>query len=285
MSQFLNKLYEEIFSKCFLREVIRNVILIIIISIIFYIFDMKYFTWLIDTTGVLLISLILVFFAVGTITFIYTRSGRWEIQQTRIDDSIEIRIKEYQNVYLHIGRYRRKLETFNEILNLILTGASMLTYYRILDELKIDLRDEESELLESIKRANICPDSYNCYIQSLSILLTTIAEEVAAKIEYKNYYNQRLINLKNILDKELAEISVFMNNLEKYLMEYWINKGIVLAKQGKYDEAILVLDKAIQINPQLAEAWHNKGVALRLLGRTTEADAAFAKAKELGYVG
>jgi len=34
-----------------------------------------------------------------------------------------------------------------------------------------------------------------------------------------------------------------------------------------------------------AEAWYNKGVALEALGRTSDADAAFAKAKELGYTG
>jgi len=29
----------------------------------------------------------------------------------------------------------------------------------------------------------------------------------------------------------------------------------------------------------------NKGIALEALGKTTEADAAFARAKELGYTG
>lgn len=36
---------------------------------------------------------------------------------------------------------------------------------------------------------------------------------------------------------------------------------------------------------QAAEDWFNKGNALKALGRTTEAEAAFAKAKELGYTG
>ena len=35
----------------------------------------------------------------------------------------------------------------------------------------------------------------------------------------------------------------------------------------------------------LAVAWYNKGTALKALGRTIEADAAFTKAKELGYTG
>jgi Flp pilus assembly protein TadD len=32
-------------------------------------------------------------------------------------------------------------------------------------------------------------------------------------------------------------------------------------------------------------AWNNKGAALEALGKTTEANAAFPKAKELGYSG
>jgi tetratricopeptide (TPR) repeat protein len=38
-------------------------------------------------------------------------------------------------------------------------------------------------------------------------------------------------------------------------------------------------------NEAYAAAWNNKGLALNKLGRTTEAEAAFAKAKELGYTG
>jgi Flp pilus assembly protein TadD len=56
-------------------------------------------------------------------------------------------------------------------------------------------------------------------------------------------------------------------------------------EQGKHNEAIQALDKAIEIDPQYAKAWNKKGDALKSLGRITEADAAFAKAKELGYSG
>ncbi len=76
----------------------------------------------------------------------------------------------------------------------------------------------------------------------------------------------------------------------------WHNKGNAVADQGKYDEAIKVYEKAIELKPKYACIWNKKGealknqgkykdMALKLLGRTTEADAAFAKAKELGYSG
>jgi len=41
----------------------------------------------------------------------------------------------------------------------------------------------------------------------------------------------------------------------------------------------------LRIYPKYAVAWNNKGRAPKLLGKTSESDAAFAKAKELGYTG
>jgi Flp pilus assembly protein TadD len=46
-----------------------------------------------------------------------------------------------------------------------------------------------------------------------------------------------------------------------------------------------VYNKSIELDPRLADAWNGKGNVLRANGCTTEADAAFTKAKELGYKG
>lgn len=63
------------------------------------------------------------------------------------------------------------------------------------------------------------------------------------------------------------------------------SKGYALAGQKKYEDAIQAYDEAIRLDPNLAVAWNNKGKALEALGKTAEANAAFAKAKELGYEG
>jgi tetratricopeptide (TPR) repeat protein len=93
--------------------------------------------------------------------------------------------------------------------------------------------------------------------------------------------------------------------LDPQFIEAWNNKGIALDHQGKNDEAIQAFNKAIEIKPQYAEAWNSKGAALFALGRydeaiqafnkagntfkklgqITEANAAFTKARELGYSG
>jgi len=101
--------------------------------------------------------------------------------------------------------------------------------------------------------------------------------------------------------------------------EYWYDKGVDLANEGNYHEALAATDRALAINTSfprahamrsgllvmvgrydeavaeadmaldtkenltitLFSAWANKGDALRHLGRIEEARAAFAKAQEL----
>lgn len=65
----------------------------------------------------------------------------------------------------------------------------------------------------------------------------------------------------------------------------WSNKGNVLSDMGKYDEAIAAFDRAIEIDPEYAVAWYKKAEALRMLHRDTESKEAYAKARELGYSG
>jgi tetratricopeptide (TPR) repeat protein len=63
------------------------------------------------------------------------------------------------------------------------------------------------------------------------------------------------------------------------------SKAGILVQLGRYDEAVIAADKALASNEWLpntfAAAYFNKGDALRHLGRTDEARAAFAKAQEL----
>ncbi len=65
----------------------------------------------------------------------------------------------------------------------------------------------------------------------------------------------------------------------------WFNKGNALYMQGNYDKALFVFDRAIEINPQDGKAWICRGLTLKKLDRTLDANAAFIRAKELGYTG
>jgi tetratricopeptide (TPR) repeat protein len=65
----------------------------------------------------------------------------------------------------------------------------------------------------------------------------------------------------------------------------WNYKGITLGRLGKNVEAIKAYEMAVEIDQKLADAWANKAVNHRLLGQISEANAAFVKAKELGFSG
>ncbi len=71
----------------------------------------------------------------------------------------------------------------------------------------------------------------------------------------------------------------------------WIGKGNTLVRMGKHDEAVTAYESAIKDcdeslkqYPLDGEVLYYKGMALKATGRQAEADAAFTKAKELGYV-
>ena len=59
------------------------------------------------------------------------------------------------------------------------------------------------------------------------------------------------------------------------------NKGIDLAEQGKYDEAIKYFDGAIETNPRDAKVWYNKGAVLTLQGKYDEAIQAYDRVIEI----
>jgi tetratricopeptide (TPR) repeat protein len=60
----------------------------------------------------------------------------------------------------------------------------------------------------------------------------------------------------------------------------WYNKGVALVDLGKYEEALVYFDKAIELNPNDAEVWDNKGIVLGYLGKHEEALVCFNKALE-----
>lgn len=61
----------------------------------------------------------------------------------------------------------------------------------------------------------------------------------------------------------------------------WYNQGWILSQQGEYEKAIIALNKAIELNPDLAEAWNNKGISLNNLNKSEEAIRAFERAIEI----
>lgn len=61
----------------------------------------------------------------------------------------------------------------------------------------------------------------------------------------------------------------------------WYGQGQALFQLKKYEQALRVYDKAIQLQPDYLEAWNNRGLVLVNLKRYSEALATFDKALEL----
>lgn len=76
--------------------------------------------------------------------------------------------------------------------------------------------------------------------------------------------------------------SIGIDYESKSLKAAWNNKGYILYKIGRCNEAIECYDNATRIDPNYKLAWSNKAVALKVLSRDSEAAIASAKAKELG---
>jgi tetratricopeptide (TPR) repeat protein len=64
-----------------------------------------------------------------------------------------------------------------------------------------------------------------------------------------------------------------------------VTKGNSHYNAGEYVAAIRYYDEALKKDSKDKNAWYNKADALRMLHRNSEAEAAYAKARELGYNG
>jgi tetratricopeptide (TPR) repeat protein len=63
--------------------------------------------------------------------------------------------------------------------------------------------------------------------------------------------------------------------------KFYNNRGIAYGEKGQYDQAILDLNKAIEINPRYDKAYNNRGIVYRLKGQYGQAISDFNKAVEI----
>lgn len=69
--------------------------------------------------------------------------------------------------------------------------------------------------------------------------------------------------------------------LDKQAATEHLQRGSALAKQGKFEEAIVVYREAIRLNPDFSKAYHNLGMALDKQDKLDEAIAAYREAIRL----
>jgi len=89
-------------------------------------------------------------------------------------------------------------------------------------------------------------------------------------------YNESIDAFDEIIEMLPADDSL-------YAAAVLTEKGIVLEEMGDYEGAIDAFDRALELDPSNMYAMQEKGFALQALGRNSEAEAAFARARDLGY--
>lgn len=68
--------------------------------------------------------------------------------------------------------------------------------------------------------------------------------------------------------------------LNPYLDKAWVRRGLALHEMRRVSEEILCYDRALELNPYSAEAWNNKGRALSVLGQNEQALTCYDRAIE-----
>lgn len=91
--------------------------------------------------------------------------------------------------------------------------------------------------------------------------------------------------VKQLLNEQTLNRSIYthkviiLNDLEAF--EKWNNKGIDLAENNKYKDAIVCYNKAIKINSRYFDAWFNKGICLLKLSKFEEAISCYDEALKI----
>jgi tetratricopeptide (TPR) repeat protein len=131
-----------------------------------------------------------------------------------------------------------------------------------------EARASREEALESYERAIELDQSFTTGFEARLYKAGVLAE--------LGRYNESIDAFDEIIETMPADYTL-------YGAAVLTDKGRVLEMMGDYEGAIIAFDRALELDPSNMIAMQEKGVALQSLGRISEAEAAFAKAKELGY--
>jgi tetratricopeptide (TPR) repeat protein len=94
-------------------------------------------------------------------------------------------------------------------------------------------------------------------------------------LHYKGGHAKAISELKKVLDAPSAKSA-------PWYPEVWLNIGVALQAQGKYEAAIESLRQATDLDPKLGEAWAQAGKAHGDRNKHAEAITALEKAIEVG---
>jgi tetratricopeptide (TPR) repeat protein len=135
-----------------------------------------------------------------------------------------------------------------------------------LEQNSTDLWNNKGKALANLGRIE---DAISCFDKSLAID-TSNPESSTLKA----------IALSQGLNKYREAIAIFDQVLEENpsYFDAWIGKGMAAANEGDLSSSLQCFEKATQIKPRDPSGWNNKGAVLRRMGRYQDALTFFNKA-------
>lgn len=118
-------------------------------------------------------------------------------------------------------------------------------------------------------------EEFNRILASFKWTLGLSDEEIGKMLSGKSSSPNIPLNIP--FPKTVVSTSTIPDEKTKTLKET-IDKGIVFAKAGKYDEAISEFNKTIELNPNTAEAYYNRGYTYGLKGNPDQSISDLTKA-------
>ena len=132
------------------------------------------------------------------------------------------------------------------------------------------------------QHARVLPQDPNMRKPEIPPPLSQLVMRCLAKEPGERYPDFRSLEIDLVsLLKQICQEEVHEQGPQQ--LEAWeiLNKGTALTNLGRFKEALVCFDKALEILPRFDAAWLDKGVALAKLGRTKEAVECYERALEI----
>ncbi len=123
------------------------------------------------------------------------------------------------------------------------------------EEMEDNLKEYVQERMASIKSSGKGPmteDTPEYWIAKGENLWRNSAKDREAALEAMSYFDKAI-------------------DLDPLNFLAWSNKGLILKKLNRKEDAIACYDKALEINSEFPNAWFNKGILLGTIGKVEEA--------------
>lgn len=194
-----------------------------------------------------------------------------------LQESLEINEEEHKFLEskIEIGKPKENLITYRRVLEQVWADGILTTDEEaMVTNLKnqLQISDEDHQKLEDEVKQNIPAKP------------ELIDEGNENDAEYWIRKGEEIWANSNGNEKDAnTAISYFNQALELEPLNYfgWVNKGLILKKMDKREDALLCYDKAIQIQPDYPNSWFNKGVLLGCMGKLEEAVKCFEKVLQI----